>query len=264
MFLVPSPAALTGIGKPFTNICGMNAYKWVRFTDSFKAPLKNSIRLGNKSRQSCLYGKFVSKSLICKLVFGTSNIIHGRWDLRPALNHLFGPKIHLKLGLRSETVLFMGEKNTVQSERPAANWPPDGKGAPLHPSRPPIPLAALDLQLQSHFWWAGRNVRSSMKWGLLSRTGIGQREGEGERNEQCKWHQQGGKGLGPPTTEPEGLWPAGRDDSWHTAHAESQTTSLRVWCHQDTSHSTVLFAESPTDVKHNGLSRCRSFLFVIY
>lgn len=49
----------------------------------FKAPFKNSIRSGNESRQSYIYEKLVSKTLICKLVFGTSNIIiHGSWESR--------------------------------------------------------------------------------------------------------------------------------------------------------------------------------------
>lgn len=191
----------------------------MRFTDSFKAPLKNSIRLGNESRQSCLYGKFVSKSVICKLVFGTSNITHGSWDLRPDLNHLFGPETHLKLGPRSETVFFYGGKKIHSHWSSQKGQQHTGlQMAKEHLSAPsphPIhtPLAASDLQLQSHFPWAGRDVRSSMAWGLLSSTGTGQREGEGKRNEQCKRHQQGGKGLGPPTTGPGGLWPAAQDDT---------------------------------------------------
>lgn len=74
-----------------------------------KAPLKNSIRLGNEFRQAYIYEKLISKTLICKLVFGTSNIIiHGSWDLGPAHNHLLKPRIYLKLVLRTETAFLWG------------------------------------------------------------------------------------------------------------------------------------------------------------
>lgn len=88
-----------------------------------KAPLKNSIRLGNEFRQSYIYEKLVSKTLICKLVFGTSNIIiHGSWDLGPAHNHLLKPRIYLKLVLRIETAFLQGKKasSLVQLGMPEA------------------------------------------------------------------------------------------------------------------------------------------------
>lgn len=47
----------------------------MRFTDFFKAPLTNSVKLGHASRQSYVYEKVVSKTLICTLVFGTSDIV---------------------------------------------------------------------------------------------------------------------------------------------------------------------------------------------
>lgn len=84
----------------------------------FKAPLNNSVRLGHESRQSSIYEKFLSKTLICKLGFGTSSTItHGRGDLRPAHKHLFRPKIHLELVPGNEAVLLMGKTNPHWSSR---------------------------------------------------------------------------------------------------------------------------------------------------
>lgn len=84
-----------------------------------KAPLKNSIRLGNEFRQSYIYEKLVSKTLICKLDFGTSNIIiHGSWDLRPAHSYLLKPRIYLKLVARTEAA-FLRDKGILAG--PARN-----------------------------------------------------------------------------------------------------------------------------------------------
>lgn len=47
--------------KPSMNICWMNRWKWTKFTDFLKTPLKNSIRLGNKSRQHYIYGEPLPK-----------------------------------------------------------------------------------------------------------------------------------------------------------------------------------------------------------
>ena len=119
-----------------------------------KAPLKNSIRLGNEFRQSYVYEKLVSKTLICKLVFGTSNIIiHGSWDLRPAHSYLLKPRIYLKLVARTEAA-FLRDKGILAG--PARNA--KGKLASRwqkSTSPAPIPLASAGPASAKPFWQDG-------------------------------------------------------------------------------------------------------------